>query len=533
MMSKLPFSKRLWIPLIASLLCLVALCAFDAYQMRTVRIKEREAALEQVTDSALGVVKDYADKATAGTMSVADAQKQALERVRAMRYGQSGYFAIVDPKVNILMHAFLPKMENKSAKDISDKDGVHMWAEGVRIAQTDGHGFLTYVWPKPGAQSDVPKLAYVAAYKPWGWTLVTGAYTDDINAAFMASLYQTVAFLAFSGVLLSVVVVAVNRGLRRSLGGELEYAADIAHRIADNDLSVVVETAPDDKDSLLYAMKRMREQLIGTVGAIKTASDSIAIASSQIAAGNQDLSQRTEEQAASLEETAASMEQLTSTVTQNADNAHQANQVVAQAVEVAEQGGAVVSRVVDAMSSINASAGKIVEIIGTIESIAFQTNILALNAAVEAARAGEQGRGFAVVASEVRSLAQRSSAASKEIRQLIHDSVERVRAGADYAEEAGGAMDRIMHEVRRVTDLMGEIAASSQEQSKGIGQVNQAVAQMDQVTQQNAALVEQAAAAASSLEAQAKELKAAVSSFKLDTSHSAVGNAVMHARTSV
>jgi methyl-accepting chemotaxis protein len=215
------------------------------------------------------------------------------------------------------------------------------------------------------------------------------------------------------------------------------------------------------------------------------------------------------------------MEQLTSTVTQNADNASQANQLAAQAAEVAAQGGAVVSRVVETMDGINASSDKIASIVGIIESIAFQTNILALNAAVEAARAGEQGRGFAVVASEVRSLAQRSSAASKEIKELIHDSVERVRAGAGHVQEAGAKMREITHEIRRVTDIMGEITAASQEQSKGIGQVNQAVTQMDEVTQQNAALVEQAAAAASSLESQAADLKASVSMFRLNVSRDA------------
>jgi len=515
-MSKLSFSKRLWIPLIASLLCLIALSAYNAYQMRTLRVTERETALEQVTDSALGVIKDYADKASTGKMSVADAQKEALERVRAMRFGESGYFTVADADMNVLMHAFLPKMEHTNVRDVHDKNGVYMWADGARLAQTEGHGFLRYVWPKPGVDGDVPKLAYVAAYKPWGWTLLTGAYIDDIDAAFVRSLYQAVAILGFVGIILAAVVVYVNRGLRRSLGGELEYAVEVAGRIATNDLSMAVKTAPDDKSSLLHAMKQMREQLIGTVSAIKTSADSIATASSQIAAGNQDLSQRTEEQAASLEETAASMEQLTSTVGQNADNAQEANQLAGQAVAVAEQGGTVVARVVETMDSINASSDKVADIVGIIEGIAFQTNILALNAAVEAARAGEQGRGFAVVAAEVRSLAQRSSSASKEIKELIHASVEQVRAGAGYVHEAGAAMDKITQEVRRVTDIMSEIAASSREQSKGIGQVNQAVTQMDEVTQQNAALVEEAAAAASSLETQAAELKTTIAAFRLE-----------------
>jgi methyl-accepting chemotaxis protein len=268
--------------------------------------------------------------------------------------------------------------------------------------------------------------------------------------------------------------------------------------------------------SLLFSIKRMQDQLTEVVVRIKTSSDAIATASGQIAAGNQDLSSRTEEQASSLEQTAASMEELTSTVKQNADNARQANQLALSASEVAVKGGNVVGQVVDTMASINASSKKIVDIIGVIDGIAFQTNILALNAAVEAARAGEQGRGFAVVASEVRNLAQRSGAAAKEIKGLIDDSVGKVDMGSALVGEAGKTMAEIVGSVKRVTDIIGEITAASQEQSTGIEQVNQAIAQMDQVTQQNAALVEEAAAAAQSMQEQAASLVEAVSVFKLD-----------------
>jgi methyl-accepting chemotaxis protein len=389
----------------------------------------------------------------------------------------------------------------------------------VAVIKRDGKGFTAFAGNRPGRTGTFPKIAYSVTYHPWDWILTTGLYVDDLDAAFRSSLYQSLGILVVLAGVLSAVVVLLNRGILRSLGGEPSYAAEIANQIANNDLTAVVKTAPDDRSSLLFSMKRMQEQLTQTIGTIKVSADSIATATHQIAAGNQDLSQRTEEQAASLEETASSMEQLTSTVTQNADNASQANQLAAQAAQVAEQGGTVVSRVVETMEGINASSDKIGNIVGIIEGIAFQTNILALNAAVEAARAGEQGRGFAVVASEVRSLAQRSSAAAKEIKELIHDSVERVRTGASHVQEAGTKMHEITREIRRVTDIMGEITAASQEQSKGIGQVNQAVTQMDEVTQQNAALVEQAAAAAGALESQASDMKAAVSMFRLHVSH--------------
>ena len=294
----------------------------------------------------------------------------------------------------------------------------------------------------------------------------------------------------------------------------------------DGDLTVrIVEEgkAPFFK-SLAVGVNRLLENMADVIRTMGQAAAEVRTGSEEISRGNTDLSQRTEEQASSLEETASSMEQMTSTVKNNADNAAQANQLAAQAAEVAEQGGAVVSRVVETMEGINASSDRIASIVGVIEGIAFQTNILALNAAVEAARAGEQGRGFAVVASEVRSLAQRASAAAKEIKDLIHDSVGRVRAGASHVQEAGTKMREITHEIRRVTDIMGEITTASQEQSKGIGQINQAVTQMDEVTQQNAALVEQAAAAAGSLESQAGDLKAAVSMFKLNESREAYVN---------
>ena len=261
---------------------------------------------------------------------------------------------------------------------------------------------------------------------------------------------------------------------------------------------------------------RTMAQLSEIVGQIRAASQAINTASHEIAAGNTDLSQRTEEQASSLQETASSMEQLTATVKQNAENARQANQLAASASDVAAKGGAVVHQVVGTMSSINESSKKIVDIISVIDGIAFQTNILALNAAVEAARAGEQGRGFAVVASEVRSLAQRSANAAREIKGLIGDSVAKVESGSKLVNEAGDTMRDIVNQVKRVTDIMAEITAASQEQSAGIEQVNQAIAQMDQVTQQNAALVEQAAAAAESMKDQAGSLSTAVSVFTLE-----------------
>ena len=316
-----------------------------------------------------------------------------------------------------------------------------------------------------------------------------------------------------SGVLFAFIFgMTLVRGISRSL----VRAVDASNAVAHGDLTHPIHVdGKDEVSQLLMSLSAMKDSLVNIVGKVRSGTDTIATASGQIAAGNQDLSSRTEQQASSLEETAASMEELTSTVKQNADNARQANQLAVSASSVAVKGGAVVAQVVDTMGAINTSSKKIVDIIGVIDGIAFQTNILALNAAVEAARAGEQGRGFAVVAAEVRSLAQRSAAAAKEIKTLIDDSVQKVGEGSRQVAQAGQTMDEIVGSVKRVTDIMAEIEAASREQTQGIEQINQAITQMDQVTQQNAALVEEAAAAAQSLQEQAAGLSAVVSAFRL------------------
>ena len=301
----------------------------------------------------------------------------------------------------------------------------------------------------------------------------------------------------------------------RQLGGEPEYARDVMRHMADGDLSQQIRVAPGADASLLAAVRAVSQGLSAIVANVRSGADSMTVASREIAVGNQDLSVRTEKQASSLEQTASHMQSLTETVRQSADAAAQANQLAGSAAAVARKGGEVVGQVVATMDEINASSKKIADIIGVIDGIAFQTNILALNAAVEAARAGEQGRGFAVVAGEVRSLAQRSAEAAREIKGLIGSSVDKVETGARLVQDAGSTMDEIVASVQRVSDIIGEITAAATEQSQGIGQVNQSVTQLDQMTQQNAALVEQAAAAASSLEQQAQSLQSAVATFKL------------------
>ena len=335
-----------------------------------------------------------------------------------------------------------------------------------------------------------------------------------------ASTYDNA--IVSTGLLIAVAVfagIAIGWLITRSITTPIGRAVVIAETVARGDLTADIEVSGKDETSqLLAAIRHMNERLVDVVGRVRNSSDSIATGSAQIAAGNTDLSQRTEEQAASLEETAASMEQLTATVKQNAENALQGNSLAANASETAVRGGEVVNRVVQTMSEISSSSEQVAQIITVIEGIAFQTNILALNAAVEAARAGEQGRGFAVVAGEVRTLAQRSASAAKEIKDLISASVQRVHTGSQLVDEAGRTMGEVVQSVKRVTDLMGEISAASGEQHTGIEQVNQAVMQMDEVTQQNAALVEEASAAAQSMAAQSGTLRELVSVFRISAS---------------
>ncbi|WP_249022377.1 MULTISPECIES: methyl-accepting chemotaxis protein [Kluyvera] len=348
----------------------------------------------------------------------------------------------------------------------------------------------------------------------------------DSNASYTQAMW------ILFGVMIAVlaVIITVWLGVRKTLIAPLNRLIDSIRHIAGGDLVKRIDVESDNEmGQLAHSLRHMQGELARTVGEVRQGADAIYSGASEIAMGNNDLSSRTEQQAASLEETAASMEELTATVKQNAENARQASHLALSASETAQKGGKVVDNVVQTMRDITASSQKIADIISVIDGIAFQTNILALNAAVEAARAGEQGRGFAVVAGEVRNLAQRSAQAAREIKSLIEDSVNRVDLGSTLVESAGETMDEIVNAVTRVTDIMGEIASASDEQSRGIDQVGLAVAEMDRVTQQNASLVEESAAAAAALEEQASRLTQAVAVFRIQQNQSNSGREAVSA----
>ncbi len=449
-------------------------------------------------------------------MPLDEAKQHALARIAALRFGTSGYLVVYDGD-KMLMHPIKKGLAGTPLTKILDADGRAISLDAIQATKATGVGFTEYLWAKPGSEQPIRKVSYTVHYKPWGWYFMVGLYVDDLEQEFRAQLGSAALSLAVIGALLSGLVILLVRSVEKTLGGNPEVAVAVAHRIASGDLAIDIVLRPGDSNSLMAAIKAMRDSLATIVSNVRAGTDLIATASGEIATGNLDLSSRTEEQASSLEETAASMEELTTTVKQSAENARQASALAESATGVAGQGGAVVEKVVATMASIDESSRKIVDIISVIDGIAFQTNILALNAAVEAARAGEQGRGFAVVAGEVRNLAQRSAAAAKEIKTLIGDSVARVGDGTRLVEEAGATMEEIVASVRRVSGMISAISIAAQEQGAGIEHVNQAIAQMDQVTQQNAALVEQAAAASEAMQEQATKLAQVVSVFKLST----------------
>jgi methyl-accepting chemotaxis protein len=397
----------------------------------------------------------------------------------------------------------------KVAAQITEFLGEHKKIVAAFLAKNNGQGrdlFLGYsnkLYPQ--ILGDLEKLIKI---NQEGGDAATAGADDTFSQSRVGIL----------GLLVVALVIGMGLALyvARIIAAPLQQAVGIARRVAAGDLGAEIAVhSKDETGQLMLALQTMNEGLRQVVGQVRNGTDSIATASTEIATGNLDLSRRTEQQATALEETASALEELTSTVKQNTDNARQANQLAMAASGVAVRGGGVVGQVVETMEAIHDASNRIVEIISVIDGIAFQTNILALNAAVEAARAGEQGRGFAVVASEVRSLAQRSASAAKEIKQLIDDSVSKVGAGTSLVRQAGSTMSDVVESVKRVTDVVSEISAASNEQSVGIDEINRAVAQMDEVTQQNAALVEQAAAAAQSMQEQASGLASTVSVFKL------------------
>jgi methyl-accepting chemotaxis protein len=515
MLERLSLSARVWLVVAIVAIGLIALTAMSALDSRGLQMQARERALGDEVATATSLLQSYHDRAAKGEFSEEEAQRRALEALSTLRWNNgTGYVYAFDSNLVMHMHPIMPNRDGKSIRDDHDSAGKYLYRDMLAADQRDGHGLTEYMWPMPGSKGDKRKMTYTALYKPWDLHVAAGAYFVDIDAQFRQMLIGSLWRAGLVGLLVFLVVWESMRSIRRSIGGEPSTALTLAARIANGDLRHDETQAPAP-GSLLDALGRMREKLTDVVGGVQQSAQAVTAAAQQIARGNDDLSYRTQEQAASLEETASSMEEMTATVKQSAGNAKQASQLAVAMRTQAERGGNVAARASTAMHDIRQASTQISDIVGLIDEIAFQTNLLALNAAVEAAHAGEHGRGFAVVADEVRNLAQRSARAAKEIKTLIGDSVEKVQAGSQLVDESGKALAGIIDSVKKVVDIVDEIAAAAQEQSGGIEQVGRAVTQMDEATQQNAALVEEAAAAARAMQEQADRLHAQMGFFRV------------------
>ena len=519
-MNKLSFKMKVMLMLGTALVALLFMAITALLQERSLIIESRREQLATAVQSAHSIVAAFQAKAASGAMSQEDAQKAAKDALRVSRYGgpdgKTEYFYIWSLDSKGVMHPIKPEWEGQDmAGKVKDGEGTDILKtiSDALKASKDGRVFVPTMFARPGQQALVPKLQYVIRVDGWNWMVGSGLYTDDIDALVRKTLLADLVLVLVVMAVVGGVGFTVARSVLRQIGGEPAAAIAIMHQVADGNLDTQVPSAYPG--SMLDSLAHMVTSLRRLVTDVRSATDSISTAATEIAQGNNDLAHRTEDTASNLQSTASSMEELTSTVKQTSDSAHTANQLATSAAEVAARGGTVVSQVVTTMQEINASSGKIADIIGVIDGIAFQTNILALNAAVEAARAGEQGRGFAVVAGEVRTLAQRSAQAAKEIKTLINASVEKVGTGTELVGSAGSTMNEIVASVQRVTDIIGEIRAATSEQSQGIAQVNATMNQLDQMTQQNSALVEESTAAADSLREQAMKLTEVVALFRV------------------
>ena len=508
----LRFSHKALIISMALILPTMVVMGWLMWSEATRAIQTRTDAIREHVEVASGILTWAHAQESAGTMLREEAQKMAIQQIAGLRYDTNEYFWINDMQPHMIMHPIKPELNGTDISDLRDPNGFALFKAAVDVVRKDGGGVVRYQWSRPGSTTPIDKISYVKGFEPWGWVVGSGTYVDDLSH----DILQRCGLIVAIGVVVMGFATYLFMCFYYVMDGGLKETRRHLRAMSGGDLT----TSPtpwghDEAAQLMFELIDMQESLRAMVQRVRCSSDEIVHSSREIASGAMDLSARTEQTAADLERSASSMDELSSTVGHTSENTAEASQVARHNAEVATTGGRVMHEVVDTMDGIRHSSAKIADIIGTIDGIAFQTNILALNAAVEAARAGEQGRGFAVVATEVRTLAQRSAGAAREIKELIGSSVEQIRSGTDVVRKAGTTIDEIVGASLRLDKLLGEIATSAREQNLGINQIGTAVQDLDRMTQQNAALVEQTAAAAAAMSEQAATLAEEVSRFKM------------------
>ncbi|RTL72595.1 MAG: HAMP domain-containing protein [Hyphomicrobiales bacterium] len=574
-----------------AILSQIFLSVYTLVHHRTSLWDDRRHELQNLTATAMSIVKAEYDLYKSGRQTEAAAQEKAKERVAAQRYGDNEYFFISDLGPRMVMHPIKPDLNGKDMGSFKDPNGKLMFVAFAETVKLHGSGFVDYAWPRPGADKPVPKLSLVSGFEPWGWVVGTGVYVDDLDHAFWAEVRRQGAIIFAVMLACGAISLTVARSLSRSILGmarsmeglaegkldtavegearqdelgqmaralgvfkstalrnvELQQAAE-RQRVAAEEARAAAEKAAIESERSLVVRSfgralqqlaakdltyRMRDdipeayrelqrnfndalaQLHAVLQQVGRDTQTVHLGTREISTSADDLARRTEQQAASLEQTAATLDEITATVKKSAANSAHARAVVSAAKDGAQQAGKVVRDTVEAMGDIETSSQQITRIIGVIDEIAFQTNLLALNAGVEAARAGEAGRGFAVVASEVRSLAQRSAEAAREIKTIIAGSAAQVETGVSLVAATGQALERIIEQVTEINGLISALAAGAEEQSSGLAEVNAAINQMDQVTQQNAAMVEETTAASHALGESAQALAQLIGTFEL------------------
>jgi methyl-accepting chemotaxis protein len=497
-------------------------------------------------ETAWGIIDHYS-KQVGQKYSEQEAKELAINAIKSLRYEGNTYFWINDTQPAMVMHPMKPELDGKDLSQSKDPNGLYLFKEMVSVTEKSDAGYVNYQWPKPGFEKPIDKTSYVKRHSKWNWIIGSGMYIEDLQAAISKIFWKVVFVLLGITALSAAMIYLLVRGISRPLNQTVEMINCLEQGILDKRLNMdrqdeigqmgkamnafadnlqgEILTAFDklaDGDLTFEAKGFIREPLAKTnaklneiMSQIQTAGEQISSGSAQVSDSSQSLSQGATEQASSLEEITSSMTEMSSQTKQNAENATQANQLSAQARDAAGKGNAQMKEMMTAMDEINASGQNISKIIKVIDEIAFQTNLLALNAAVEAARAGQHGKGFAVVAEEVRNLAARSAQAARETADLIEGSVEKAENGVGIAQRTAEALSEIVDGITKTTDLVGEIAAASNEQSQGIGQINQGLSQIESVTQQNTANAEESAAASEELASQAQHLSRMLQNFRL------------------